>query len=431
MYPNLYYFFFDVFGIKIPFLKVVNSFGFFVAIAFLMAAWAASKEFKRRQALGYFTYSERKITIGEPATVVEMLSNFLLGFILGYKIIGIFFTKHALANPQQFIFSMDGNWFIGIVIGAVFAFLKWREKNKLQLAQPEQRTLRIWPSDRLGDIVIICAVAGFAGAKIFDNLENWDRFIQDPIGNLFSASGLTFYGGLIVAIIVLYFYFKKNNIRFVDVADAVCPSLMLAYGLGRIGCQVAGDGDWGIINSAYLSDSAGKVHLCTPEQFNQAAVLFKDHTEQFGIVGEIQHTAFKGMSWLPDWFFAYSYPHNVGSEGVPLANCTWGEYCNYLPLPVFPTPLYEIIMCLVLFGILWAARKKITYPGVLFGWYLVLNGAERFLIEHIRVNTKYDIPFHPSQAEILSLCFVIIGVLLITLSKRFIKPRPVFNNLPS
>ena len=431
MYPNLYYFFFDVFGIKIPFLKVVNSFGFFVAIAFLMAAWVASKEFKRRQALGWFTYTERKITIGEPATVAEMLSNFLLGFILGYKIIGLFFTKHALGNPQQFIFSMDGNWFIGIVIGVVFAYLKWREKNKLKLARPEQRTLRIWPSDRLGDIVIICAIAGFAGAKIFDNLENWDRFIQDPIGNLFSASGLTFYGGLIVAIIVLYFYFRKNNIRFIDVADAVCPSLMLAYGLGRIGCQVAGDGDWGIINSAYLSDSAGKAHLCTPEQFNQAAMLFKDHTEQFGIVGEIQHAAFKGVSWLPDWFFAYSYPHNVGSEGVPLANCTWGEYCNYLPLPVFPTPLYEIIMCLILFGILWAVRKKITYPGVLFGWYLVLNGAERFLIEHIRVNTKYDIPFHPSQAEILSLCFVIIGVLLIALSKRFIKPRPAFNNLPS
>ncbi len=343
MYPNLYYLFFDLFGIKIPFLKVVNSFGFFVAIAFLVAAGVISKEFKRRQALGIFTYTERKITIGESASVSELVLNFILGFILGYKILGIFFIKSALNSPQQFIFSADGNWFVGIALGAVFAFLKWREKDKLKLAQPEQRTLRIWLSDRLGDIVIICAIAGFAGAKVFDNLENWDRFIQDPWGNIFSASGLTFYGGLIFAIIALYFYFKKNNIRFIDVADAVSPALMLSYGLGRIGCQVAGDGDWGIINSAYLSSSDGKVHLSTPEQFNQAAIIFKDHTEQYGIFGEIQHAAFKGVSWLPDWMFAYAYPHNVNSEGIPLANCTWGEYCNYLPLPVFPTPLYEII----------------------------------------------------------------------------------------
>ncbi|ANI88793.1 diacylglyceryl transferase [Arachidicoccus ginsenosidimutans] len=422
MYPNLYYFFFDVFGIKIPVLKVFNSFGFFVAIAFLVSAWFASKEFKRRQLLGYFTYSERKITVGEPAGVGELVSNFLVGFVLGYKIVGIFFIKDALSNPQQFIFSLDGNWLIGILLGAVFAFFKWREKNKVKLATPETRTLRIWPSDRLGDIVIICAVAGFAGAKVFDNLENWDRFIQDPIGNLFSASGLTFYGGLIFAIIALYIYFKKNNISFINVADAFSPSLMLAYGLGRIGCQVAGDGDWGIINSAYLSNADGKVHLCTPQQFQQAAVIFKDHTEQFGIVGEIQHAAFKGVSWLPDWLFAYSYPHNVGSEGVPLANCNWGEYCNYLPLPVFPTPLYEIITCVILFGVLWSIRKKISYPGILFGWYLILNGTERFLIEHIRVNTKYDIPFHPSQAEIISLCLIIIGIVLVTMARKIFKP---------
>lgn len=359
MYPNLYYLFLDLFGIKIPVFKVVNSFGFFVALSFLCAAWFVTKEFKRRQSLGYFTYSERKIVIGEPASVGELLSNFFLGFVLGYKIIGIFFIKNALSNPQQFIFSWDGNWLVGILLGGLFCFLKWREKEKLKLAVPEQRMVRIWPSDRIGDIVIICAIAGFSGAKVFDNLENWNRFIEDPLGNIFSASGLTFYGGLIFAIIALYYYFRKNKIRFIDVADAVCPALMLAYGLGRIGCQVAGDGDWGIINSAYLSDTSGKVHLCTPEQFNQAAVMFKDHTEQFGIIGEIQHAAFKGVSWLPDWMFAYSYPHNVGSEGIPLANCTWGEYCNYLPLPVFPTPFYEIVICLILFGVLWAMRKKL------------------------------------------------------------------------
>jgi len=422
MYPNLYYFFFGIFGIKIPVLKVVNSFGFFVAIAFLMAAWLTLKELRRRQALGYFTYSERKISVGEPASVSELVWSFVWGFIVGYKILGIFFMQGALAAPQQFIFSLDGNWIIGILLGAVFVFYRWREKNKVKLKTPETRIIRIWPSDRLGDIVIISAVGGFVGAKIFDNLENWDRFIQDPWGNLFSSSGLTFYGGLIVAIIALYIYFRKNNISFIRVADATAPSLMLAYGLGRIGCQVAGDGDWGIINSAYLSNPDGTVRFCTPEQFNQAANFFKNQTEQFGILGEIQHASFKGANWLPDWLFAYSYPHNVGTEGIPLANCTWGEYCNYLPLPVFPTPLYEIIMCIILFFILWSIRKKIKYPGMLFGCYLVLNGVERFFIEHIRVNTKYDILFHPSQAEIISLCLILVGIIFITTAKKLFKP---------
>lgn len=422
MYPNLYYFFFDVFGVKIPFLKAVNSFGFFVAIAFLAAAWFTLKELKRRQALGWFTYTERKITVGKPASASELAWSFVWGFILGYKIVGIFFMRSALADPQQFIFSLAGNWWAGILLGIIFAVYKWNEKNKVKLKTPETRAIRIWPCDRMGDIVIISAVAGFAGAKIFDNLENWDRFIQDPIGNLFSSSGLTFYGGLILAIICLYIYFRKNNISFIRVADAAAPSLMLAYGLGRIGCQVAGDGDWGIINSAYLSNPDGTVRLCTPEQFNQAAILFKNQTEQFGIVGEIQHASFRGASWLPDWFFAYSYPHNVGTEGIPLANCTWSEYCNYLPLPVFPTPLYEIIMCVILFFVLWSIRKKIIYPGVLFGWYLVLNGLERFFIEHIRVNTKYDIMFHPSQAEIISLCLILVGIIFITTAKKLFKP---------
>jgi len=63
----------------------------------------------------------------------------------------------------------------------------------------------------MGDMIAIAAIAGFAGAKIFDNLENWDRFVQDPLGNLISPSGLTFYGGLIVSILAFLYYFKKKK----------------------------------------------------------------------------------------------------------------------------------------------------------------------------------------------------------------------------
>ena len=257
MYPNLYYLFKDLFGVSLPFLKVINTFGFCVAISFLAGAWLLIKELRRKQSQGLLTYSETLITVGKPASSAELLFNFILGFFLGYKILGLFVVQDALNDPQSFIFSKEGSVAAGILAGLFFAGLKWWEKNKKKLPKAEERKIRIWPSDRVGDIVIIAAIAGFIGAKVFDNLENWDRFIQDPIGNLLSPSGLTFYGGLIVATFAIIWYLRKHKIPIIYVADAIAPSMMLAYGLGRIGCQVAGDGDWGILNSAYISDLAG------------------------------------------------------------------------------------------------------------------------------------------------------------------------------
>ncbi len=423
MYPNLYYFFKDVFHIDFRPLMVVNSFGFFVALAFIFGAWLLLKELKRKQELGYFTFTEKTVMVGSPAKTSDLITNFLIGFIFGYKILGVFFSNDGLQDPQAYIFSSHGNWLAGTGLGLLFLYFKWKEKNKVRLAKPEQRKIRIWPSDRVGDIVIIAAVAGFLGAKIFDNLEHWDTFIQDPVGNLFSASGLTFYGGLILAIIALWVYFRKNKMSFINVADAAAPALMLSYGLGRLGCQVSGDGDWGIINSAYISQPDGSVLRATPEQFNAAAETYKNVTEQFGIVGEIQHAAYALPSWLPDWMAAYTFPHNVNKEGIPLANCTWNDFCNYLPLPVFPTSFYEVLMCcLILFPLLWFLRKKIFTPGKLFGIYLIFNGVERFLIEKIRVNTKYDIfGWHPSQAELISLGMIIAGIVLVLNARKWFK----------
>jgi len=413
MYPNLYYFFKDVFNVSWPFLKIINSFGFFVAISFLAAAWLLIKELKRKQGEGIFTYTEQTITVGQPAGFGELLTNFVLGFIFGYKIVGIFFVANAFADPQAYIMSGNGNFPIGLAFGLFFAGWRWWDKNKVKLAKPEERKIRIWPSDRVGDITIIAAVAGFAGAKIFDNLENWDRFIKDPIGNLLATSGLTFYGGLIVATFTLWYYFNKKKISFINICDAAAPGLMLAYGLGRIGCQVAGDGDWGIINNAYISNADATIVAALPGQVDSAIVKYADMYRETGMTGPIQQAYLKGVSWLPDWLVAYNYPHNVNKAGIPTLNCKFDDYCNHLPLPVFPTPLYEVIMGLIIVAILWNLRKKIRVPGRLFAVYLVFNGVERFLIEQIRVNTRYSIfGLEPTQAELISLALVLAGVVL-------------------
>jgi prolipoprotein diacylglyceryltransferase len=86
---------------------------------------------------------------------------------------------------------------------------------------------------------------------------------------------------------------------------------------------------------------------------------------------------------------------------------------------VFPTPLYEMIACGILFAVLWAVRKRFHVAGQLFGLYLILNGIERFLIEKIRVNSTYSIfGFHPTQAELISSFLVIAGVLLLVRGRK-------------
>lgn len=372
MYPNLYYAFKDLFGVEWTGLKLVNSFGFFVALSFIAAAIVLTAELRRKSKNGLMTYKEEKVMVGKPASVAELLLNLFLGFVMGFKLIGAFIDRNALVDTQSYILSAQGNWIAGLAMGLLFAILKWQEKNKVKLPHPEERTIRIWPHDRVGDMVIYAFIFGFVGAKIFHNLENLDDLMRDPIGSLISFSGLTFYGGLICATVAIWQYCRRNNMKPIHVADAIAPAMMLAYGIGRIGCQVAGDGDWGIINN-------------NPKPF----------------------------SWIPDWAWAYNYPHNVLNEGVQIPGCV-GPYCAQLPDMVYPTPFYEIIAALLLFSFLWAIRKKIKTPGIITAIYLIVNGLERFLIELIRVNTKYHfLGINPTQAELIAAFLVVSGIILL------------------
>ena len=378
MYPNLYYLIEDVFGIQLNALKLVNSFGFFVALAFISSGYVLFSEVKRKEALGHFGYTEEKILVGAPASMSELLTNFFFGFVFGYKIVGAFTIENALNNTQAFILSLQGNFVAGMAVGILIFFLKWIEKDKAKLAKPEARTVKVWAHDRVGDVVLQAALWGFIGAKIFHNLENIDDFIKDPFGSLISFSGLTFYGGLILATIAVIVYIRKFKIRVIHFADAMAPTMIFAYAAGRIGCHISGDGDWGIPN-------------LSPKPF----------------------------TWLPDWMWAYSYPHNVVNEGVHIPGCV-GNYCNQLPVTVYPTTFYEIIIMFLLFLVMWMFRKKITQPGILTGIYFLFAGGERFFIEKIRVNNKIaSLPFQPTQAELISVLLIILGFLFLLMSKKW------------
>ena len=346
MYPNLYYAVKDLFGLDLKFLHFINSFGFFVALSFIGAAMVIISELKRKERQGLLEAEDETIIVGKLASPGELLTNFIIAFLFGYKLIGLFISNSQLnQNPADYIFSSAGNGWAGLVLGLFFACLKWYEKFKHKLPKPEERIIRIWPHDRVGDIVIYAAIFGFLGAKIFNSLETWDEFIKNPVESLISFSGLTFYGGLIVAALAIWYYARKLKIGFWYLNDATAPALMLGYGTGRIGCQVSGDGDWGIPNSAYAVSNNLKSIPATAQNFQFQLGRNSDYFMSEFHTLDVPHMSVKGPSFLPNWLFAYPYPHNVIGAGIKIPNCA-GPYCSYLPVPVFPTPFYETIVCI-------------------------------------------------------------------------------------
>ncbi len=431
MYPDFRYLIEGLFGVDAPeWLSIFKTFGLFVALAFLAAAYVLTKDLRRKEKMGLMLPEISVVEVGKPASANELLWSAILGFILGYKVGGFFNHWQEISpNPMGYIFSLQGNILGGIVGALLLAYMKYSEKKKEQLPEPKQQRVAIYPHHRITEFVVLAMVAGLAGAKIFNALETWEDFLRNPVQNLISSSGLTFYGGLITATVAISLYARKHKIPITHLSDSFAPALMLAYGIGRLGCQFAGDGDWGIFNSAYVTATDGSLRAALASEFTSA--LHQDTwyltslTNQFGSVAAIPHLHTPAPGWLPDWLFAMNYPHNVNNEGMPLAGCI-GEYCRVLPVGVYPTPMYEAVVCTGLFFLLWWLRKKVKHALHLTGIYLILNGLERFFVEKIRVNYQYDWGFvHPTQAEIISAVFVLIGIAILVFYRQPIEPKPV------
>jgi phosphatidylglycerol:prolipoprotein diacylglycerol transferase len=218
-------------------------------------------------------------------------------------------------------------------------------------------TAAVAPDALVSDFAMVVLLAGVAGARVFHILENLGTFSADPLSMIFSRSGLSVFGGLIVGGLAGFVLLRRWNISVRPFLDAIAPAMMLGYAIGRLGCQVSGDGDWGTAANMALKPA-----------------------------------------WLPTWLWAQTYDNNIFGEVIAAPG-------------VYPTPIYEALMALACFALLWTIRKHPFQAGWLFSVYLILAGVERFLIEQIRVNAKLGLfGMHLTQAEFIALIFLGAGL---------------------
>ena len=349
-------------------------FGFMVALAFIVGNYVWVLEMKRKEQEGLLTPAIIKVLKGEKASVLDIAGNALFGFVLGFKVLAIVLNyNEVIKDLPGFIMSGKGNILGGILGASILGFLRYRDAEKQRLPEPKEVEEVMHPYQHIGTMTFIAAIGGIFGAKIFDAIENMERLLADPITVIFSGSGLSIYGGLIIGGGSVLYYAHKKGLSMVHVFDACAPGLMLAYGIGRIGCQLSGDGDWGMPNNSEIP-----------------AII----------------------SFLPDWMWSFDYFGNIsgvdlGAPGRPVMSDGYMYEGN-----AWPTPFYETVMAFIIAGILWVSRKKIKVPGVILSMYLVFNGVERFFIEKIRINNNYNMfGLEATQAQIIAVAMVVFGLL--------------------
>lgn len=211
-------------------------------------------------------------------------------------------------------------------------------------------------------VTLIAVIAGIAGSKLLFLIEHWTQFMADPIGMAFSPTGLTFYGGFLLATLMIFLYTRKQKVRFFSVADAVSPGLILGYGIARMGCHFAGDGDYGFpTDLPWGTDYSNGTY--------PPSLAFRSFPE-----------------------ITSQYPGGIVPDNV---------LCH-------PTPVYELLFSAVIFTILWRYRKSIHGNGKMFALYLMLAGLERFSIEFLRLNPR--LAFGLSEAQLIATSLIVVGL---------------------
>ncbi len=201
--------------------------------------------------------------------------------------------------------------------------------------------------------IAVPCIAGIVGARLYHVLETPRKLLADPVGQLFSRYGLAWFGGLIAGATAWIFLSRRHRIPLLVSLDAGSPAAALGYGIGRLGCFLSGDGDY-------------------------------------------------GMPTRLHWPLGMAFPNGL----VPTS-------CRVYPTPLFEL-FIAIAICWLLWRL---GRRHLTTQsshgsaGLIFAMYLILTGLARFLVEFIRINPRSFLGM--TNAQVASLVSILAGSALI------------------
>lgn len=220
----------------------------------------------------------------------------------------------------------------------------------------------------MADLVLAAVIGGLLGAKLYYAILTQDT------GALTSRAGFVFWGGLIGGIIATALVMWKKRLSFARISDVSAIALAAAYSVGRTGC-------WGV------GDDYGR-------PWNSAlAVKFPE--------GAPPSTA-ENMATM------FNIPVAAGTAPKEV-------------LAVHPTQLYETGLGFIMFLILWKYRDHKHAEGWLFGFYCVLAGVERFIIEFFRAKDDQLLGGTITIAQLIAIGFAVGGAIWMY-SRRSVRP---------
>jgi len=220
------------------------------------------------------------------------------------------------------------------------------------------------PSERVHQdegflIVTVAGMAGLLGARLYHVLETPREFFADPWPMLFTRYGFAWFGGFLGGFLALIFLARHFKVPLLEFFDICAPAATVGYAIGRIGCLLSGDGDYGRPTS------------------------------------------------LP-WGMAF--PNGVVPTTDTCVQWGWPADCR-----VHPTPIYEFLIWMAIAAFLWhMGAKAVRGPkakGEIFCNYLILTGLARFLVEFLRINPRSF--FGLSNAQAASLVSILVGAVLL------------------
>jgi phosphatidylglycerol:prolipoprotein diacylglycerol transferase len=229
--------------------------------------------------------------------------------------------------------------------------------------------------------VAVPALCGIVGAKLYHVLETPRELLADPVGQLFSRYGLAWFGGLIAGFAAFVWLARRFKYSLLEVFDAGAAAAAIGYGVGRIGCLLSGDGDYGVPTSLPWGMSFPNGLVPTTERVHPTPIY--------------ELIVACAIAWIL-WRMGWVQVTKIGSVGPEISS---------VRMPLMTSRVFLKLPLRFYFSL-----KERLNPGSVFAAYLILTGVARFLVEFIRINPRSF--FGLTNAQAASLASVIAGVVL-------------------